>query len=78
MKKAAYITMLFFSLLLLLTTSCSKDMYTAGMDKVQKNEFEALSASLEKSTDYEKNYIRMMQIYNFLDKRKTRSSFPFS
>ena len=45
-------------------------MYTAGMDKVQKSEFEALASSLEKSTDYEKNYIRMMQIYTFLDKKE--------
>ena len=45
-------------------------MYTAQLDKVQKIEFESLSASLENSTDYEKNYIRMMQIYNLLDKEE--------
>ena len=70
MKKSAHITLLFLSLTLLLTTGCSKDMYTAGMDKVQKSEFESISASLEKSTDYEKNYIHMMQIYKFLDKKE--------
>ena len=32
--------MLFLSLSLL-AASCSKNMYTAGMDKVQKSEFEA-------------------------------------
>ena len=55
--------MLFLSLSLL-AASCSKNMYTAGMDKVQKSEFEALASSLDQSIDYEKNYIRMMQIYN--------------
>lgn len=69
MKKASCITLLFLPLLLLLGTSCSKDIYTAGMDKVQKSEFETLSASLEKSTDYEKNYIHMMQISSFLDRK---------
>ena len=61
--------MLFLSLSLL-AASCSKNMYTAGMDKVQKSEFEALASSLEQSIDYEKNYIRMMQIYTFLDKKE--------
>ena len=70
MKKYAHITLLFLSLILLILTACSKDMYTAGMDKVQRGEFEALSSSLETRTDYEKNYIRMMQIYNFLDKKE--------
>ena len=44
-------------------------MYTAGMDKVQKSEFEAIASSLEESTDYEKNYILMTQISGFLDKK---------
>lgn len=70
MKKSICIKLLFLSIFLLLTSSCSKDMYTAGMDKTQKKEFEALDMALEKSTDYEKNYIRMMQIYNFLDKKE--------
>ncbi len=70
MKKSAHITLLFISLILLAATSCSKDMYTAGMDKIQKGEFEAISTSLEKSTDYEKNYIHMMQIYKFLDNKE--------
>ena len=69
MKKADCMTLLFLSLFLLIATSCSKDMYTSGLDKVQKSEFESISASLEKSTDYEKNYIHMMQIYQFLDKK---------
>ena len=67
MKKSAYITLLF--LILILTASCSKNMYTAGMDKVQKSEFEAIASSLEESTDYEKNYIFMTQISGFLDKK---------
>ena len=62
--------MLFLSLSLL-AASCSKNMYTAGMDKVQKSEFEALASSLEQSIDYEKNYIRMMQ------KGRPRTSFCF-
>ena len=71
LKKSAHITSLVLTLLLILmVTACSKDMYTAGMDKVQRGEFEALASSLEKSTDYEKNYIHMMQIYSFLDKKE--------
>ncbi len=57
------------SLFTLLATACSKDMYTAGMDKAQKREFEAMVSSLEESTDYEKNYILMTQLASFLDRK---------
>jgi len=70
MKKTVHIGMFLVSLSLLLATACSKDMYTAGMDKVQKREFETMASSLEKSTDYEKNYILMTQLASFLDKKE--------
>ena len=52
-------------------------MYTYGMDKNQKKEFDSLAASLTASTDYEKNYIHMMQIYNFLNKQENELMSTF-
>lgn len=70
MKKSARTFLPFLCLILMLATSCSREMYTAGMDKAQKTEFESIAATLEKSTDYEKNYINMMQVYSFLDTKE--------